>query len=224
MSSRLREKPGDRSPAHRPSTTAFLGSIFLRILSLTALAALICRPAVAQVAILQIQVAAGEGVVHAAGSRDAHGIAVVVTDETGRPVEGAAVAFHLPDQGPSGAFVNGLRTEVAVTDERGRASVHAIEYNRLPGRMEIRIVASKEQARAGTVTFQYIDGPTPGSGETVAAEPGRHHRKLWIAVAVVAGVGAAGGVLGLTRSSSSQSTSAPATISIGTPSVTVGKP
>ena len=55
----------------------------------------------AQVAILQIQVTGGEGSVHAPGARDARAIAVVVTDETGRPVDGAAVSFHLPDQGPS---------------------------------------------------------------------------------------------------------------------------
>ena len=182
-----------------------------------------CQAAGAQVAILQIQVSGGEGAVHAAGARDSRGITVVVTDETGRPVEGAAVSFHLPDQGPSGAFVNGLRTEVAVTDGRGRAAVHAIEFNRVPGRFEIRIVASKEQARAGTVSFQYIAGLSPGAA--AAAKGGGHRRRIWLVVAVAAGAGAAGGALALTRSSSATQVAESAPVlTIGPPSVTVGKP
>jgi len=186
----------------------------------------LCHPAPAQVAILQIQVTGGEGAVHSPGSRDSRGIAVVVTDETGRPVEGAAVSFHLPDQGPSGAFVNGLHTEVAVTDDRGRAAVHSIEFNRVPGRFEIRIVASKEQARAGTVSFQYIAGTSPSGTAAADVKGGGHHRKKkWMIVAAVAGAGAAGGVLALTRSGAAQaSAESTTTLTIGPPSITVGKP
>jgi hypothetical protein len=161
--------------------------------------------------------------VHAAGARDSRGIAVVVTDETGRPVEGAAVSFHLPEQGPSGTFVNGLRTEVAVTDDRGRAAVHSIEFNRVPGRFEIRIVASKEQARAGTVSFQYIAGTSPGAA-AAAVKGGGHRRKKWliVAAAVVAGAGAAGGAMALVRPSAA--TESTTVLTIGPPSITVGKP
>ncbi len=193
---------------------------------LAVLLTVLCQPAVAQVAILQIQVSGGEGAVHAPGARDSRGIAVVVTDETGRPVEGAAVSFHLPDQGPSGTFVNGLRTEVAVTDDRGRAAVHAIEYNRVAGRFEIRIVASKEQARAGTVSFQYIAGTSPGAAAATAKTNGRWYlRRRWLIVAVVAGVGAAGSAVALGHSSPSSATAESAAIlTIGPPSITVGKP
>ena len=195
-----------------------------RTLTLIALLVAFYRPAVAQVAILQIQVTNGEGAVHVPGSRDPHGIAVLVTDETGRPVEGAAVSFHLPDQGPSGTFVNGLHTEVAVTDDRGRATVRAIEFNRVPGRFEVRIVASKEQARAGTVSFQYIAGTAaPGDPVAVATGGGRHHRKIWLIAAAVAGAGAAVGGMALTRSSA-PSASSTSGVTIGTPSITVGKP
>jgi hypothetical protein len=190
---------------------------------LAALSIVLCQPAAAQVAILQIQVSGGEGAVHAPGARDSRGIAVVVTDETGRPVEGAAVSFHLPEQGPSGTFVNGLRTEVAVTDDRGRAAVHAIEFNRVPGRFEIRIVASKEQARAGTVSFQYIAGVSPGAAAETA-KGGGHHRKIWLMVAVVAGIGAAGGTMALVRSSSAATTYSATILTIGPPSITVSKP
>jgi hypothetical protein len=200
------------------------GLIFSRLLTLAALAAVLSLTAKAQVAILQIQVTGGEGAVHTPGARDARAIAVVVTDETGHPVEGAAVSFHLPEQGPSGSFVNGLRTEVAATDERGRAVVRSIEYNRVPGRFEIRIVASKEQARAGTVSFQYIAGAGTG-GAAATAKGGWHPRKKWLIVAAVVGAGAAGGAVALSHSSSSATSpdSAPV-FSIGTPSITVSKP
>jgi len=66
------------------------------------------------------------------------------------------VSFHLPDNGPGGTFTNDLRTDVATTDARGRCTVRAFQANRPSGRFQIRIVASKEQARAATVSFQYI--------------------------------------------------------------------
>jgi hypothetical protein len=178
----------------------------------------------AQVAILQIQVTGGEGSVHAPGARDARAIAVVVTDETGRPVDGAAVSFHLPDQGPSGTFVNGLHTEVAITDERGRAVVRSIEFNRVPGRFEIRIVASKEQARAGTVSFQYIAGTGVGATAAVKTASGGHHRKKWLIIAGAAGVAAASGTMALKRSAPAPAAVSTPVLSIRPPSVTVGKP
>ena len=207
---RLRQRARRQVPARRAQTPLWVWIA-------------LCHAATAQVAILQIQVTGGEGAVHTAGARDSQGIAVAVTDETGRPVEGAAVSFHLPDQGPSGTFVNGLRTEVAVTDARGRAAAHAIEFNRTPGRLEVRIVASKEQARAGTVSFQYIAGASPvvEAGAEPAGRPG-HRKKMWMILAAAA-AGAAGGALAVTRTApaAAQSTAIPG---IGAPSITVGKP
>jgi hypothetical protein len=43
-----------------------------------------------------------------------------------------------------------------MTDDRGRATVRGLQWNRISGRFQIRIVASREQARAGMVSFQYI--------------------------------------------------------------------
>jgi len=83
-------------------------------------------PALAQVAILQIRVIEGEGAVHLPGSRSPRPITVEITEETGKPVAGAAVSFHLPEGGPGGAFVNGLRTATGISLDR--AAIHMDEH------------------------------------------------------------------------------------------------
>ena len=62
----------------------------------------------------------GEGQVYAAriaGSPTP--VTVQVTDETGKPVDGASVSFHLPDDGAGGAFTGGMQTDIAIS-ARGR--------------------------------------------------------------------------------------------------------
>jgi len=189
-------------------------------------------PATAQVAVLQIQVLEGEGTVHAPGSRSAHPLAVQVTDETGRPVAEAAVSFHLPDDGPGGAFTNGLRTEIATTDARGRAVLRGLQLNRVSGRFQIRIVASREQARAGTVSFQYIAEPNSGAASphhpaTVNGVSKVHGK--WALIAAIAGGGAVAGLLAARSTATAAAPpTAPAvpttTLTVGIPTVTVGKP
>jgi hypothetical protein len=207
--------------------------LYLKSVGAAALWLLWAVPALAQVAILQIRVIEGEGAVHQPGSRSARPIIVEITEETGKPVSGAAVSFHLPEDGPGGAFVNGLRTEVVITDVHGRASLHGLVANRLPGRFQIRILASKEQARAGTVSFQYV-AELRGGVAAASAAPAASRLK-WIAlVAAVAGGAVAGMVASRGGGASPAAavvtpTAVPVTLvspalSIGNPTITVGKP
>lgn len=186
--------------------------------------------ALAQISILQIQVVEGEGVVHVPGVRGNRAMTVTVSDETGKSVAGAAVSFQLPETGPGGTFTNGLRTDVAITDARGRASVRAFQANRVPGRFQIRIVASKEQARAGTVSFQYVGELTNGA----AAPLLKGHRK-WIAIAAAVAAGTLSAAVVSRKSPSAAASTpvppvtlppvpAPASPSIGAPTISVGKP
>ncbi len=203
-----------------------------KLLRFGALVAALAGPATAQVAFLQIHILEGEGSVYAPGSRAARPLTVEVTDDTGKPVAGAAVSFHLPDEGATGVFGNGLRTEIAITDARGRASARAMTLSRVPGRFEIRVVASKEQARAGVVSFQYIAEPHRGAALPAAmapASPGPRasssRRLRWIAIVALAAGGAAAGILSAARSgSTSPAVSNPSTVTIGPPSTTVLKP
>jgi hypothetical protein len=195
--------------------------------------------ATAQVAILHIQVIEGEGAINMPGSRIAHPLTVEITDETGKPVEGAAVSFHLPEDGPGGTFSNGLRTDVTLTDARGRASLRTLLVNRAPGRLPIRVVASKEQARAGMVSFQYIAEPKGGAVAAAGSKstPSVSHSKLkWVVLAVLASGGAvAAGTLLAGKSGNAAATAVTTVpvgtavpvavgINIGSPTITVGHP
>jgi hypothetical protein len=189
------------------------------------------------VAVLHIQVIEGEGAVHTPGSHSLRPLTVEITSETGKPVEGAAVSFHLPEEGPGGTFGNQLRTDVVITDAKGRASLRGLQLNHAPGPFQIRIVAAKEQAHAGAVSSQYISEPRSGTVSTslpapaASGTPTASRSSLkWIVMAVAAGGAAAAVALlagksgaGSTPAASTAVTAAP-TITIGQPTITVGKP
>jgi len=181
----------------------------------------------AQVAILQIQVVEGEGAILQPGTRSSRPLVVQITDETGKPVAGTAVSFHLPDDGPGGTFSSGLRTDVVMSDSRGRATLHAFTANRTAGRFQIRIVASREHARAGTVTFQYIAELKPGTTAKAAAHGS--HSGRWVVIALAAAGGGAVTALTAGRSGSTTPAATPApptapVFSIGAPTISVGRP
>jgi len=127
----------------------------------------------AQVSILRITVVAGEAAVHPPGARVTKPITIEVRDEIGQPVEGAAVSFHFPEDGPGGLFANGLPTDLAVTDAGGRATVRSFQLNRVPGAVDIRITAAKDRARAGTLVKVFIGDAksTAATRPEVAASP-----------------------------------------------------
>jgi hypothetical protein len=206
--------------------------------------------AMAQIAVLQIKVVDGDGAVHPAGARIPHPLTVEVTDETGRPVAGAAVSFQLPAEGPSGLFANGLRTDLVLTDASGRASIHSVQLNRTGGQFRIRITAVKEQARAGALSVQYIgespqESAKPAPAASANASPARatttgtarsgeitptttkmgsgRHKKLIVLAVIAAGAGIA--FLGVSRASASKSsTVSSSVVSVGTPTITIGNP
>ena len=174
-------------------------------------------------AILLIRIVEGEGAVYPIGSRATRGVTVQVTDETGKPVDNAAVVFRLPADGPTGTFSSGMPTEVVNTAADGRANVWGMQWNRVTGPMEVRITAAKGQARAGTVCGLYLSNALVSSEPRQSKTGGwRNHKKIWI------GVGIAVAAFAGTAAISSRGTpSAAATVNapqIGTPSIIIGKP
>jgi hypothetical protein len=140
----------------------------MRVASLAG-ALVLALPAVigAQVATVQLKVVEGEGAVHASGGRAVKPLIVEVTDETGHPVVGAAVSFHFPEQGPSGIFFNGLRTDVVISDTAGRATVRGFQLNHNAGPFQFRITAAKDQARAGIISTQYVSDAKGGASAVI---------------------------------------------------------
>ena len=181
----------------------------------TALTVLVASLLAAQPAILQISVVEGDGAVHTVGSRSSRPLSVRITDETGAPVEGAAVSFQLPETGTSGTFPNGLRTEIVTTGPDGRASVRGIRWNSTSGAFQIRITAAKGTARAVMLSEQHIEGSA-----RIAAPRGKRGR--WIVLGLAAGAAAAGLAIGLGGGNGTPSSPQPPVI--GAPTISVGAP
>jgi hypothetical protein len=170
-------------------------------------------------AILQLHVVEGDGATYALGSRATRGITVQVTDETGRPVDGATVSFRLPEDGPSGAFSSGGKTEIMTTRSDGHASAWGMQWNRTAGLIEIRVTASKGQTRAGIVCSQYLSA-SADAGAKPRKVSGGGHKWLWIALGVAGAAGAA--VVGAAVIGKSGGTPAPAAVQIGAPTIILG--
>jgi hypothetical protein len=176
--------------------------------------------------IVQLRVVEGEGVTYRTGTRATRGLTVLVTDEAGLPLDMASVSFRLPDQGASGTFSSGLRTEVMTTGPDGRASVWGMQWNKTPGTVQIHITAVKEQARTGVVSTQYLTDAlaAKAGGEGVfTASHGGGHKWLWIAG--IAGLAAGGAAFALLRSKGTPTSPTATTgLSIGAPSIIIGQP
>jgi hypothetical protein len=153
-------------------------------------------------------------------------VIVEITGETGKPVEGAAVTFRLPEQGPTGEFSSGKRTEVLSTGADGRVEVWGMQWGRDAGALQLRITAAKGTARGGMVCVLYLsDAPVLKSAEQgPSSKVGSTKKKLWITLALAAA--ATGAVIGM-AGSKVPAAIAPGTVEsvqIGAPTITIGRP
>src|SRR5581483_1537829 len=121
-----------------------------------ALAACILGADTAPPVVIQLRVIEGDGAVYTVGSRATRGVTVQVCDETSKPVEADTVSFQLPSDGASGSFANGSKAEIVTTKKDGMATVWGMQGNKTPGMFEIRVTASKGQARAGATIAQHL--------------------------------------------------------------------
>ena len=170
---------------------------------------------------LQLRVVEGEGTVYPVGARATRGLTVLVTGEDGNPVEGAAVSFRLPEDGPGGTFTSGLRTEVVTTKSDGRAAVWGMQWNKVPGPFDIRVTAVKDEARAGIVSHQYLTDALAAKSDKGFSAPHRFRSK-WVLIGVVAGGAAAGLALGHSGHSSLPVPVGPVAPAIGSPTLIIG--
>jgi hypothetical protein len=172
---------------------------------------------------LEIRVLEGANAVYALNSRATRGITVQVSDNAGKPVEGAAVSFLLPERGPSGAFATGGRTEIVTTRADGLASVWGMRWNGSEGLMEIRITAARASVRGSAIVQLTL---SKGAQPEPKISSGGSHKWLWISLAIAGGA-AGGGLAVRGMGSNSPQAVAPPAINaprIGAPSFAVGKP
>jgi hypothetical protein len=201
-----------------------------RVRTALACVPLVCLPvAIAETAILQLQVIEGEGSVQSAGARSPRPITVQVTDETGRPVEGVAVSFRLPDEEVTGVFAGGLRSEIVVSGADGRAAVWGIQWGPAPGPVRVRVTAAKDRARAGIVVNQYVSESvaiteTPAGGELSRGGGSGKWKWALVAAGVVGGGLAAGMAKGKTASAPPSAGAVTVPVQVGPPTISVGLP
>jgi hypothetical protein len=160
--------------------------------------------------------------VHSAGAKSERPIVVQITDETGRPLEGVTVSFRLPEEGPSGVFQGGMKTDISITAADGRAAVHGMRWNRVEGPFQVRITAAKGESRAGAICSQYLSD-TPA---VQSFRPAGSGKKKWIALAAIAAGGAAAGLaIGMRgKAQTGLGSSGPSPVQIGLPTITIGRP
>lgn len=160
---------------------------------------------------LRIIALEGQGAVNSLVTSSAVAPVVEVRDENGRPVEGAAVTFTLPESGPGGLFEGGQRTQTSITDMRGQAGARGYAINQLPGRFSIS-VSAKYEGRTGALLITQVNVPTAaGEGQSMTKGSGKGK---WILL-TLAGAGAGLGIYFGTRGGDSPISVQTGPISIG---------
>lgn len=108
-----------------------------------------------QATALQIRLAdAASAVVEANSSQTTYSI--LVTDSSGLPVSGAAVAMRLPEEGATGFFLNGIHSAVAYTDPTGIAKFTQVHWSSTLGVANVMVTAVKGDLHAGALIEQTI--------------------------------------------------------------------
>ncbi len=162
----------------------------------------------------------GDGQVSAPGARLPRPLVVEVTDETGARIDDVIVSFRVPEDGITGTFHNGLKTEILRTGEDGRAELRSLVMGGLAGQFQVRLTVAKGEARAGIVSTQFI---APDGRRHLSLRVGSWHprgRVLEIG-AVILAAAAAGYLKNASGGGAAKATLPPV---IGPPVVTVGKP
>jgi hypothetical protein len=171
---------------------------------------------------LRIVIVEGDGAINNVRQRVNREPVVQVEDENRKPIAGAVVVFFLPDQGPSGSFVNGSKTLTVTTDNQGQAAARGIKFNNQTGQLQIRVTASFQGLTASAIITQ--TNVAGGGGGGGAAGGGLSTTaKVLIVVAILGGAGAAGAVVA-TRSGGSGGSGTPSgptgiVLTPGTPTV-----
>src|SRR5258708_5523588 len=103
---------------------------------------------------LHLVIVEGDGAINNVRQRVNREPVIQVEDENRKPIASAVVVFFLPDQGPSGTFLNGSKTLTMTTDNQGQAAARGIKLNNQTGQMQIRVTASFHGQTASAIITQ----------------------------------------------------------------------
>src|SRR5215475_13985079 len=137
----------------------------------------LAQPSTAQ-AKLRIVVVEGEGAKNVAQQIAPKQLIVRVLDANDRPVEGAAVTFKAPANGPSGDFSDDSKSIRVLTDTDGVANAGPYHPNAARGVYPIQVRAEFQRALA-TVNISQMN-----------VVQGKSHKKMIAIISIVAGAAA----------------------------------
>ncbi len=121
-------------------------------------------PAQAPVAGLSITILEGDNAIVNTRQRLSREAVVQVEDENRKPVAGAAVTFFAPNNGASAVFSNGSNNITLFTDNQGRAVVRGMKPNNVPGKVEIKVTATKEGFRSASTILTQTNALAAAAG------------------------------------------------------------
>ena len=166
----------------------------------------------------KVMALAGEGELNDLERKVMAPLVVDVLDQNGRPVEGAAVVFRFPLNGPSASFSNGEKAKTVRSNADGQAAAVGWMANGEVGKFQVRVNASRGNELGEAVismsNVTRITEDTKSKGK---------HKSLWssrwVKIAIVAGAaGAVAGIVLATRGGSTPTVSAsPGSPTIGGP-------
>jgi hypothetical protein len=176
-----------------------------------------------QMEALKVSIVEGQDAVNSITHKVGGPFAVEVRDEKDRIVPGARVQFSTPHAGPTGQ-VEGSHTFLAWTDTEGRARVHNLVPNSLPGSFPVTVEASFA-GRTGTATFNESNSPVETEiTRTYSYAKPNHKVRNTLIIAGVVGAAALAIGLSLALSGGGKAVVAPTPTSVSIGGIAVGGP
>ena len=136
----------------------------------------------AQSGLLEARIVSGDGQVMREGERIQRLWSSKSPMKRAPMVDHAIVSFRLPEDGISGTFRNGLKTEILTTGDGGHATCDRLLAGGFAGSFQVRVTVAKGEARAGTLSTQFI---APDTRKRPVHSLMAGHSHLWEAAGVL---------------------------------------
>ena len=168
---------------------------------------------------LKVMALAGDGEMNDLERKIMAPLVVDVLDQNSRPVEGAAVVFRFPLNGPSASFSNGDKARTVRTNADGQAAAVDWVAEGGAGKFQVRVNASRGNELGETVISMSNVSRITEDMKTTKSKHKSLWSSRWVKIGIVAA--AAGAVAGIILATRGDSTT---TVSASPGSPTIGGP